>query len=205
MGGRLRLRKIGLVLSLALLVCGCSQTRLTHSKRSAVEQLLYSTAADRAWARADAAAFNGRKVYVDSIYFESDDELYALGTLRDVLSAHGALLMTKAEDAEIVLEPRSGAFSIDESDSLIGIPKMPVPIPFAGTIETPEVALFKSEKQFSTAKFAFLAIDQKSRKHVGSSGPLVGRANIKYYKILGLIKYTRTTIPEKSKKAAEQP
>lgn len=186
---------------LVVILCGCAQTRLTHPKRSAVEQLLFSTAADRAWAKADAAAFNGRKVYIDSSYFESDDKLYALGALRDVLSTHGALLMTKADDAEVIVEPRNGAFSIDESDSLLGFPKMPVPIPFAGVVETPELALYKTEKQFSTAKFAFLAIDQKSRRHVASSGPLVGRANIKYYRILGLIKYTRTTIPEKAKGA----
>lgn len=187
-----------------ILACGCAQTRLTHPKRSAVEQLLYSTAADRAWSAADAAIFGGRKVFVDTAYFESDDKMYALGTLRDVLSANGALLVPKAEDAEVIVEPRSGAYSIDSSDSLVGLPKMPMPIPFAGTVETPEVALFKSEKQFSTAKFAFLALDQKSRKHVASSGPLVGRANIKYYRVLGLIKWTKTTIPEKRLKRKDR-
>jgi hypothetical protein len=184
---------------LAMFALGCTQTRLTHPKRSAVEQLLFSTAADRAWLAADLAMFNGKKVYVDDRYFESDDELYALGTLRDVLSASGALLMKWEDEAEIVLEPRSGALSIDSTDSLLGIPKLPVPVPFAGVMETPEIALFKSEKQFSTAKFAFLAIDRASRKHFNSSGSLVGRANIKYYKILGLIKFTRTTLPEKQR------
>jgi hypothetical protein len=191
-----------IVLFLAVIASGCAaQTRLTHTKRSAVEQLLFSTAADRAWQRADPSVFNGKKVYVDTNYFEGDDKLYALGTLRDVLSSNGALLMANAQEAEVIIEPRSGAFSIDSSDSIIGLPKIPIPIPAAGTLETPEVALFKSEKQFSTAKFAYLAFEQTSRKHVASSGPLVGRANIKYYKVLWLIKWTKTTIPEKQKNA----
>ena len=182
---------------------GCSQTRLTHPKRSAVEQLLISTAADRAWDAAHAEVFAGKKVYVDSAYFESEDKLYALGALRDALSSNGALLMAKAEDAEIIVEPRSGALSIDSNDSLLGIPKLPVPIPFTGVVESPELALMKAERQFSTAKFAFVAFENQSRAHFASSGPLVGKANIKYYRILGLIRFTRTTIPEKQRQREE--
>jgi hypothetical protein len=182
---------------LVFVLAGCTQTRLTSPKRSAVEQLLLSTAADRAWALVQPSEISGKKVYVEERYFDSYDQEYALGALRDALSSTGSLLVAKAEEAEIIIEPRNGALSIDGTDSIIGIPKTPIPVPFAGVVETPELALFKSEKQFSTAKFAFLAYDQTSRKHVLSSGPLVGRANIKYYKILGIIKFTRTTIPEK--------
>jgi hypothetical protein len=182
---------------------GCMQTNMTQPKRSAVEELLFSTAADRAWDRFEPTTFKDKKVYVDSTYFESEDRLYALGQMRDVLSSHGALLVAKAEDADIILEPRNGAFSIDYSESLIGLPKMPLPIPFAGVVQTPELALFKSEKQFSIAKFAFVAYEQKSRKHVMSSGPLVGRANMKYFKILG-IAYTKTSIPEKGGKDSSE-
>jgi hypothetical protein len=72
-------------------------------------------------------------------------------------------------------------------------------MPFAGAVSLPEVALFKSEKQYSIAKIAILAYERESRKHVASSGPLIGRANIKYYKFLGYIGYTKTTIPEKKR------
>jgi len=183
----------------ATLLGGCVQTRLTEPKRSAVEQLLLSTAADRALEFADVSSLKGKKTYVDPTYFESEDKQYVIGSIRDLLSRNGALLVSKAEDAAVIVEARSGALSIDSSQSILGIPKIPVPIPFTGTVETPELYLVKSEKQFSTAKIALLAYEQQSRTNVVSSGPLVGRANIKYFKILGLLNLTKTTIPEKQK------
>lgn len=193
--------KVAVTAGLLMMAMGCAQTNLTSPKRSAVEQLLLSTAADRAWEMMPFGQLDGKKVYVEERYFNSYDDEYAIGALRDTLSSRGALLVKKEDAADVVVEPRSGALSIDGSNSLIGIPKLPMPIPFAGSVETPEVALFKSDKQFSTAKFAFLAVDRSSGQHVMSTGPLVGRANIKYYKILGIIKFTKTTIPEKQKGA----
>ncbi len=172
---------------------------MTEPSRSAVEQLLLSTAADRSMQGVDFAAyFGGKKVFVDASYFDSYDKLYALGTLRDELSTHGALLVATAKEAEIVIEPRSGALSTDSSASLIGIPSLPLPVPVSGSaLMTPEVALFKSEKQFATAKIALLAYDAQSRRHLYSSGPLVGRAHQHYYSFLLIVKLTRSDIPEK--------
>lgn len=170
---------------------------MTEPPRTAVEQLLLSTAADRSLLRVHWEIFKDKKVFVDTNYFDSYDKPYVLGTVRDLLSSYGALLATNAHDADIIVEPRSGALSTDSTSSLVGMPSLPVPIPFAGTLVTPEMYLWKSEKMFSTAKIALLAYDQKSRQHVYSSGPLVGRAAHKYYKFLGYIAVTRTDIPEK--------
>jgi hypothetical protein len=183
------------------LVSGCLQTRTTEPQRTAVEQLLLSTAADRGLQRVHWGMFTEKKVFVDTNYFESYDRAYVLGTLRDLLSMNGALLATNANDAEIIVEPRSGAFSTDSSSSLVGMPSLPIPIPWSGTFRTPELYLSKTEKIFSTAKIALLAYEQKSRKHFYSSGPLVGRATHKYYKFLGYISITRTDIPEKKRGA----
>ena len=185
---------------LVLLGSACTQTGLTKPPRSAVEQLLISTAADKALEKANWSIIRGKKVYVDRTYFESADKEYVLGTIRDYVSINGGLLMTNLNDAELVLEPRSGALSIDSSSSVIGLPASSAPMPFAGAVSLPEIALFKSEKQYSIAKIAILAYERESKKHVASSGPLIGRANIKYYKFLGYIGYTKTTIPEKQRK-----
>jgi len=178
-------------------ISGCLQTRVTEPSRTAIEQLLLSTAADRSLREADFAVFKEKKVFVDTNYFESYDRAYVLGTLRNLLSINGALLATNANEAEVIVEPRSGALSVDSSQSLIGMPSLPVPIPFAGTLVSPEIALWKSQKFFSTAKIALFAYEQKSRRHLYSTGPLIGRASHRYYKFLGYLASTRTDIPEK--------
>jgi hypothetical protein len=184
---------------LAFLGAGCTQTGLTKPARSAIEQLLISTAADRALAQAPWGFVRGKKIFVDRSFYESADKDYVLGTIRDYVSVNGGLLAAKMDDADYVLEPRSGALSIDASSSVIGVPASSAPIPFAGAISLPEIALFKSEKQFSTAKLAILVYERDSKQHVASTGPLIGRANIKYYKFLGYIGYTKTTIPEQQR------
>jgi hypothetical protein len=190
-----------------LLAIGCVQTRITEPKRSAVEQLLLSTAADGAVAQANLAFVKGRKIYVEEKYFGANDEEYALGAVRDALSSNGALLVVDRKDAELIIEPRSGALSTDSTTSIIGIPSTPLPIPFSGTLQTPEMSLFKSQKQYSVAKIALLAYERESGKHVNSSGALDGFAHHHYYTILSYFKYTSTSIPEKkrhAKKHAEE-
>lgn len=189
------------VLGIFLVACGtaCTQTGLTKPKRSAVEQLLISTAADRALEKADWSVIRGKKVFVDRSFYNSADKDYVIGTIRDYVSFNGGLLMAKVKEADLVLEPRSGGLSIDSSSSLIGLPASSAPTPFAGAVSLPEIAIFKSEKQYSIAKLAILVYQRESRQHVASTGPLVGRANIKYYKFLGFIGHTKTTIPEKKR------
>ncbi len=177
---------------------GCVQTRITEPPRSGVEQLLLSTAADRSLRQAASLEiFKDKKTFVDGTYFDSYDKLYVLGSIRQILSESGALLVAEMKEAEIVVEPRSGALSTDSGSSLIGMPSIPMPIPLAGTFQTPELYLMKSQRLDSVAKLALFAIDQKSRQHVYSSGVMVGKARHRYYSFIGFIKITRTDIPEK--------
>ena len=182
---------------LLLVVGGCLQTRVSEPPRTAVEQLLISTAADRSLQAVEWHLFDDKRVFVETNYFESYDRAYVLGSIRNLLSIHGALLATNVNDADIIIEPRSGALSTDSSSSLLGMPSLPVPIPLTGTFNSPEISLLKSDKLFSTAKIALFAYDQKSRKHIYSSGPMVGKASHKYFKFLGYLSITRTDLPEK--------
>lgn len=196
------MRNIGVFAALGaagILLGGCTQTGLTKPQRSATEQLLISQAADEALAKADLSMLQGKKVFVDKTYFDGYDKEYAIGSVRDCVSRAGGLLVSKLDESEIILEPRSGALSIDGSSSVLGIPASAAPVPFAGAVQLPELALYKSEKEYSIAKIALLAYERESRQHVMSSGPLVGRANIKYFKFLGYIGYTKTTLPEKKR------
>jgi len=187
------------LLLVVLLAAGCATSDMTNPPRSVTEQLLLSTAADRAMTNHDFSMFNRKKVYVDSTYFDGYDSKYALGTVRDALSSGGALLVDSETNCDIIVQARSGGLSTDSSDSLVGIPKMGMPVPLSGALQIPEVALWKSQKQNAIAKFALLAYERVSREHVYSSGPLVGRAYNNYFKLLGIITWTKTDIPEKAK------
>jgi hypothetical protein len=79
---------------------------------------------------------------------------------------------------------------------MFGIPSIGIPIPLAGTVETPEIAFYKSQRQRSTAKFALLAIVRESRAHVYSSGPLDGKSFVKHSRIF-FVSWRRTDVPEK--------
>jgi hypothetical protein len=187
------------ILCLALIAAtGCTTVKQTTTARTATEQLLISTAADRALQSTQNGmeVFAGRKVYVDSSYFDSYDSKYALGTIRDALSRAGARLEESTSNADIIVEVRSGALAINDSDTMFGVPSLGIPVPLAGTVQTPEIAFYKSEQQRSLAKIEFLALDRGSRDHLYSSGPLDGKSFDKKSRLL-FVSWHRTDVPEK--------
>ena len=185
-------------LGLALLLAGCVQIRQTDPARTATEQLLLSTAADRAVTNTSLSLFANKKVFLDTNYFESYDSKYAIGSIRDALSQAGAILVEGKTNSDIMVEARSGALSTDDRSYLIGIPATGLPIPLVGAFSIPEIAIYKSQKQDSTAKFALLAYDTHSNEHVFSSGSIVGKAHDDYFKIVFFAHHS-TDIPEKAK------
>jgi hypothetical protein len=189
---------IAILTAIAFVIAGCASQSMTNPPRAATEQLLLSTSADRALAAADLNVFIGRKVFLDTTYFDSYDSAYAIGEIRDALSRAGALLVPDSKSADIILEARSGALSVDSDTSLLGIPTLVIPIPFVGPLQIPELAFYKTEPQNSYAKIALLAYANQSRKHVYSSGPLLGRSYNKYHEIL-FASWITTDIPEKQK------
>ena len=65
----------GAMVAVAALLAGggCTQTILTAPQRSATEQLLLSTAAERAVASINFSLFSGKKVFLDVSNFDSYD------------------------------------------------------------------------------------------------------------------------------------
>lgn len=180
-------------------LCGCVSVKQTDPARTATEQLLLSTAADRATQEMDLSQFAHKKVFLDASYFDSYDPKYAIGTIRDALSRAGALLVADSKSSEITIEPRSGALSTDDRTFLVGLPSLGLPIPLAGTVTTPEIAFYKSSKQYSTAKFVMLAYATGSREHIYSSEDMVGRAHDNYFHIF-FVPLHKTDVPEMEKK-----
>jgi hypothetical protein len=163
-------------LSVALLVAvgACTQVRESMPQRTATEQLLFSAAAERV---CDALALKipaASKVFVDSTYVEGTDSKYLVATLRDRVLRHGGSLAAARDGADLVIEPRVGAMSVDRKATLVGVPSFPVPIPASGEFRFPELALFKRDRQQGVIQLALSSYDAKTGALQQSVDPVYG-------------------------------
>ncbi len=186
---------VGSLLMLTIL-SGCHSVQLTQPPRTAAELLILSKSMDAAVDQIDLSVVGNRRVFLVESYFEGIDKGYGLGSIRELISENGGLLTAEVENADLIVEARSGGLGMDRRDSLLGFPAVTLPIPFAGHVETPEIVLYKTEKLESTAKFALLVYERESGAHVHSTGPLVGHSKFHYHKLLGYIGWRRTDVPE---------
>lgn len=185
---------------LILSLSGCVDMRTTDTSRTAVEQLLLSTAADRALRYPSFDKLKGIKVFLDATNLEATDKGYVIAALRDRVGASGGILVADVKEADAVLEVGSGALANDRSDTLIGVPSLPVPIPGMGLLQTPEIAVFKKTKQQGEAKLILQARDLKTGKQTLSTGPQAGHCYYSRWKVLFFISFKTTDIPEKRRR-----
>jgi len=167
------MRLCSTILLLALAACA-TQTE-TNPPRSATEQLLISTAADRAAAKLAVTIPAKTAVFVDAGNFDGADSKYAIGAIHDSLLKQGVYLVDDKKKAKTIVEIRSGALSIDKKEYLLGIPSFNVPIPLAGSaFTTPQIALYGTDTQEGIAKFAFVSYDTAKGALVQSEEPQYG-------------------------------
>jgi hypothetical protein len=151
-----------LLLCIPLVLAGCTTESTSKPARSAIEELLISTAAERAADKLILQMPSKAKVFVDTTNFDGTDSKYAISAIRDSLLRQGVHLADDKKSAQTVIEIRSGALSTEEKTFLIGIPSFNIPIPLAASgLTFPEIALYKSDDQEGVAKFAFTAYDLK--------------------------------------------
>ena len=192
---------LGLVLLLGS-AAGCvNQQRLTEPIRSVGEQLLLSNSIDRALSELDLEAIGrlkGFKVYLSTVYLQTLDQEYLIGSLRDLLLSSGVLVVDDIAQAEMIVEIRSGANSLDSAAVTAGIAEdQALPNPVTGApVALPELAFFKKQNIVSLTKVALVAYHADSREHVFSSGTLLGGAYERHYQFLGLIRLRFTDVPE---------
>ena len=194
-----------LTLALALLAglaSGCvNKQRMTQPAQSVGEQLLLSTAIDRTLSELDMEAIGrlkGFKVYLSTTYLKALDQEYLIGSLRDLLFSSGVLVLDDPEQAQMIVEVRSGANSLDSATVTAGIAEdQALPNPVTGApVALPELALFKKENNVSVTTVALVAYHADTRVHVFSSGTLLGGAYDRHYQILGLLRLRFTDVPE---------
>lgn len=148
------------------LTSGCSSTKQSHTARTAREQLLISNAIDQSLSKVDFASFQGSNIFIEDKYLESVDKGYLVGSIRHRAMINGANVVGKPEEADLVLEVRSGGIGTDMADSYIGSPEIVLP----GMLTLPEVRLVSRTSQSATAKIGLIAYDPKSKQLLGDGG-----------------------------------
>lgn len=171
------------LLLLTLLGGGCATIRTTDPPRTATEQFLLSGAASRAVEQLSHEALRDRKVFLDTSFFGGggQEHTFLVGELRAKLLLGGVRLVTKRDDAQIVMEIRSGGLGIDRIEFLLGIPAIYVSQATADIqtgglpLATPELAIIKNTKQRGYASVAYVAYWADNSEVLASSGPFIGR------------------------------
>ncbi|MBL7134827.1 MAG: hypothetical protein ISS78_12065 [Phycisphaerae bacterium] len=143
------MKRFLLFASVFIIAVGCTTRRVSTTSRTAVEQLLLSTAVDKALAKFDMPMLKDSKVFVDFTNLKGTDVEYLQVALRARVARQGAILVTKAEDAEYVMEVASGGLAMEDKSSLVGMPSLPMP---QAPIPVPEMSLFKTIEQTAIMK-----------------------------------------------------
>ncbi len=207
------------LLGLLALLGGCSTIRVTNPEFTATQLFLESEATHLAVQRISVDQLRDRKVYIDTTYLTTlrensealsfrqvpQEYLFLVADLRAKLLLGGVRLVDRKQDADIVLEVRTGGVGVDYLEFLLGLSSITVPTEGVASIpfETPELALVKSVKQFGFASVAIVAYWQDTGEVVVSSGPFVGRTAREDYWLFGLKTHTVGNIPPAQKPPPE--
>jgi hypothetical protein len=148
-------------------ICGCSSTRTSNTSRTATEQILLSAAIDRSLSNVSFDQLRSQRVFIDDKYLDAVDKAYLMGTLRHRTLAAGGMLATNADDADVVLEARSGALGTDSEETFVGIPSIGIP---GMAISIPDIKLISRNTQLGSAKIGLVAYNPKTGTAVGLGG-----------------------------------
>lgn len=192
----------------AVLVCGgvltgCSSTKTSNTSRTSTEQLLISNSVDQALAKVDFTRFGGRAVYVEEKYLEGVDMKYVAASVRHRVLHAGARLVAKADDADVILEVRSGGIGTAMNESYIGVPEISLPIPVP--ISIPQVKLWNKTSQIGTAKIGILAYDARTRQALGSGGIAMAQSDDNNWYVLGIGPYQNGSVRSEVSRQVRQP
>ena len=162
----------------ALLMCGCAEPNITRTGRNAIEQLVLTTAADRTIGKMSFRSLKGEKVRIDYTNMTPQvDKNYIQGILENRISATGAIIALKPEEAKYVLRPVCATFATEDDKIMFGTPQLPIPIPEAGiSVIIPELPLFKRVRRFGYCKLSVEILEAKTNKLVKVEGPFISGA-----------------------------
>jgi hypothetical protein len=161
---------------------GCTSTTTSNTARTAKEQMLLSNAVDQSLAKIDFTPLSGQKVFVEDKYLDCVDKGYVVGSIRHQVMRTGGTLAASADDADVVMEVRSGGVGTDTTDAFIGVPELTLP----GMITLPEVRFTERKTQYGYSKLGLVLYDAKHKNVLGEGGMSMAQADDNNWYVLGL-------------------
>lgn len=190
---------IGMLLVSA--VAGCTSTSTSNTARTAKEQLLLSNAVDQSLDKVDFSPMYGQKIHLDDKYLECVDKAYILGSVRHRVLRAGGILATGADDADIVMEMRSGGVGTDTTNAFIGIPEFTLP----GMMTLPEIRFAERKTQYGYSKLGLVIYDAKTRQVLGDGGVSIAQSDDNNWSLLGVGPYQSGSLKTEVSRAQTKP
>lgn len=172
------------------LAAGCSSLKRSDTARTGREQLLLSNAIDQSLSKVDFEPFRGKSVLIEEKYLDCTDKGYVTASIRHRVARAGAHLVAKPEDADVILEMRSGGVGTDVAESFLGTPAIGMP----GMMSIPEVKLVSRSNQTAIAKIALAAYDARSMELLGEGGISLSQSTDNNWHFLGVGPFQEGTV-----------
>lgn len=186
---------------IALVTGGCTATKTSNTARTAKEQMLLSNAVDQSLDKVDFTPLYGNRVFLDDKYLDCVDKSYVIGSVRHRIMRSGGMLTPTVDEADVVMEIRSGGVGTDSSDAFLGSPEIVLP----GMLTLPEVRFFERRAQFAFSKLAIVTYDAKSREALGEGGVTMAQSDDNNWYAFGLGPFQNGTLKGDVAKAKSIP
>ncbi len=200
--------RVATTLLYCVAVVGCGTTKWTDTRRTATEQILLSSAMDRAVSQLDFRALAGKDVFLDPQFIRgATDSGYLISTLRQHMLASGCVLRDKKEEADYIVEVRTGAVGTDRNEVLYGVPATELPSVVAVTgvpRALPEIPFVKKTEQRGVAHLAMFAYNSRTGRPVWQSGTIPVESTARDLWVFGAGPFQRGTIYDGTRFAGDK-
>lgn len=183
------------VIGLAIVAAGCTTAKTSNTQRTAMEQLLISNAVDGALDKVNFTPFAGSRVYLEEKYVDGVDSKYLVASVRHRVLHAGGRLVSKAEDADVIMEVRSGGVGTNLSESYVGVPEIVLP----GMMTLPQIRLMERTRQQGTAKIGLVAYDASNHEILGGGGLTLAESDDSNWFVAGMGPLQTGTVREEIK------
>ena len=152
----------------ALICTACSTPTVTNTARNSVEEMLLSAVVERGISSIDFEAYAGKKVFMDySNLAPQVDKEFLMAYIELHLARFGAIVAKDAADADYIFKATSSVLATDMDKFLLGIPSLPIPIPWANlSIVIPEIPIIMRLQRTAWGRFFFNIVDAKTNEPV---------------------------------------
>ena len=129
---------------------------------------LLSAVVERGISSVDFESYAGKTVAMDySNLAPQVDKEFVQAYIELHLARYGITVAKEAADADYVIKASSSVLATDVDKFLLGIPSLPVPIPYMNlSVVIPEIPIFMRIKRSAWGRFFFNIVDAKTNKPV---------------------------------------